>query len=166
LGLVRHDAIVLGQPTAVAWSLNALRTLVETGFQSFWGQFGWMGVLMDPAAYGALWALAALVGCGTVAALLRLRSGDGREAAILASPALAYLALVGLGFVWYNLRFIQPQGRYLFSAMAGIGALFAAGLLSAFAARHARWIAFVPIMALAALDVVALTRYIIPQLAR
>ena len=59
LGLIRHDQIVVGQMrvaefiTQQGWTAYGQRALLET-FRSFWGQFGWMGVVMDSRIYFTL----------------------------------------------------------------------------------------------------------------
>ena len=55
LGLTRHDQIVVGQLRAAdfvaqqGWRAYWLRAVRDT-FRSFWGQFGWMGVVLDTAS--------------------------------------------------------------------------------------------------------------------
>ncbi|RME79983.1 MAG: hypothetical protein D6775_17200, partial [Caldilineae bacterium] len=49
MGLVRHDAVVTGQPRTAAWILEQGlgaygERLVSFTFRSFWGVFGWLGV--------------------------------------------------------------------------------------------------------------------------
>ena len=56
LGTATHNAIVVGQPRTSEWIrdlgyLQTLRTFTQTTFQSFWGQFGWMGVVMPQWVY-------------------------------------------------------------------------------------------------------------------
>ncbi|MCA9979200.1 MAG: glycosyltransferase family 39 protein, partial [Anaerolineales bacterium] len=51
LGIAAHDAVVIGQPTTAVWlaqygPVYVLNAFVQTTFQSFWGQFGWMAVPM------------------------------------------------------------------------------------------------------------------------
>jgi hypothetical protein len=75
MGLMRHNAVVVDQPRTAAWIardglLPFLASATRTTFRSFWGQFGWMGVVLDARIYqgllifsllalwGALWWLA------------------------------------------------------------------------------------------------------------
>jgi len=58
--------------------------------------------------------------------------------------AVASCALLGLsglftlaGYLWYNLTFVQHQGRYLFTALAPIGLLVAVGLRELLSRRGA-----------------------------
>ena len=89
------------------------------------------------------------------------------------------------GYLYYNVTFVQHQGRYLFPALIPIGLAFAIGwwyILEKMKQLLARWLShdtrdFAPWLAqaqlivfalvfiyLARLDLVALQRYIIPNL--
>ncbi len=136
LGLGRHDAITTGQLRTAEWlaanGLAALiRSLVRTTFQSFWGQFGWMGVLLDSRLYALLALLSGLAAFGGFWWLVRLLRRQAhlhpQEARALIVLGLSALLTV-LGYLWYNLQFVQHQGRYLFPALIPIGLAFAAGL--------------------------------------
>lgn len=126
LGRLRHDAVVTGQPRTVP-GLDAAYHLITVSFQSFWGQFGWMGVLLDSRLYLALTILVdiALVGLALTAWRNRHR--------LLTPPGLR-LGLLGLNlllitgvFLQYNLVFIQAQGRYLFPALPTLSLLLVIG---------------------------------------
>jgi len=96
-----------------------------------------------------------------------------------------WLALTVGGYVYYNLTFVQHQGRYLFPALIPIGLAFAIGwwqvldqiksLVTRRLSRAARdftpWLEQAQLISfalifiyLARLDLVALQRYIIPTL--
>lgn len=146
LGLRRHDAVVVGQPRTSEWLAlfgvgGMLRQFVRTTFQSFWGQFGWMGVLLDSRLYMALALLSGLVAAGDVRLVWRLarrelslRAGEKRAVVLLALSGV----LTALGLLWYNLTFVQHQGRYLFPALIPIGLAFSAGLWELAGRRGAR----------------------------
>src|SRR5690606_36347267 len=51
LGQLRHNMVVVGQPRVEGWDLAHVQFLVRVTFQSFWGQFGWMGVVMPDWIY-------------------------------------------------------------------------------------------------------------------
>jgi hypothetical protein len=51
------------------------------------------------------------------------------------------LVLMFLGYAWYNLEFVQFQGRYLFPALIPVGLFFSLGLAEAFALRRVWWLA-------------------------
>lgn len=169
LGLARHNAIVVGQPLTFDWIASMgfgpyLINALSTTFHSFWGQFGWMGVVMPDAFYLALGILSVIALIGWLLILLRAR---------FVTPTPLYLLLFLLTlftmttYIWYNFTFVQFQGRYLFPALIPIGIVFAIGI------KH--WTDRLPsrigliayalvFVALAALDVYALYRFIIPAL--
>jgi 4-amino-4-deoxy-L-arabinose transferase-like glycosyltransferase len=127
LGLNRHDQIVIGQLRAAefvaqqGWPAYWLRAVRDT-FRSFWGQFGWMGVVLDTRVYFALLLLA-----GTALGGLILRAIRSRRLtpAIVLLGASVLLTLLVYG--WYNTRFLQHQGRYLFTALIPIAIFFSLG---------------------------------------
>lgn len=134
MGLLRHNEIVVGQPRTAdflardgAWAFytGALRTT----FRSFWGQFGWMGVVLDSRIYLGVGLLSAVMAWG---ALWRLGEGVAagfeprvRDALIL----LGVSALITFGlYIFYNFTFVQHQGRYLFPALPPLALAGAVGL--------------------------------------
>ena len=71
--------------------------------------------------------------------------------------------------MWYNLTFVQHQGRYLFPALIPIGTASALGLsaLVIILPRRLRpWAIAALFAGLAALDVYCLFKFIIPFLTR
>ncbi len=135
LGLGRHDQVVAGQlRTAEFLAQNGagrlVRDFLTTTFHSFWGQFGWMGVLLDQRLYQALAILSALAFLGF---LLWAGRAWRRRAARpawqwAAGGLLALSALLTLAsYLWYNTHFLQHQGRYLFPALIPIGLAVALG---------------------------------------
>jgi 4-amino-4-deoxy-L-arabinose transferase-like glycosyltransferase len=145
LGMVRHDAVAGGQMTTAALlaergALGALRRLLQTTFQSFWGQFGWMGVPLHPRVYKALAACTALALLGVLdsARLLWGAARDSRRAYQMMLLA-AWGVLTVAGFLWYNLQYVQHQGRYLLPALPVWALLFTCGMQRLYA--HApRWV--------------------------
>jgi hypothetical protein len=138
----RHDAVVSGQlRTADLLRQIGLPRLLQrfalTTFHSFWAQFGWMGVLVDQRLYLALGLFSALLGLGLLMALLRAvraRMGVPPNRSQGHGDSQKGWALVGLSaaltvslYLAYNLKFVQHQGRYLFTALgplalgAGLG---------------------------------------------
>ncbi len=152
LGLSRHDAVVAGQLRTSEWLAQtglpqAVRQFLLTTFRSFWGQFGWMALPMDERVYALLALACALAAFGLA---IRIRRGGFEPRQIRALCLLALsLALTTGSYLWYNLKFVQHQGRYLFPAIVPIGLGFGVGLLEAVRRRPARTAAF----ALAALAV-------------
>jgi len=135
LGLGWHDKVVTGQPTTASWiAANGWAAYWERAwdftFKSFWGVFGWLGVFMDGRVYTLLLIFSGVVALGLTAGLLRIVRGRGqmderRRWGMFV--ALLLLAGVATSYVWYNLGFVQHQGRYLFPALFSFGMLFALG---------------------------------------
>ena len=148
LGKLNHDAIVVGQlRTAdylaqVGWAAY-LRDFAVTSFHSFWGQFGWMAVPMDGRTYLALGLLSALAAAGLILAAgepppsnpsprvsgviaFPLEGTEGNKVGWLAGLWVIF-TLVFI-YLYYNLSFVQFQGRYLFPALAPIGLFATLGL--------------------------------------
>jgi len=111
-----------------------------TSFRSFWGQFGWMGVLLDERIYQALAILSvlALVGFGLFA-LRTWRRRDAFPTWQWASGAILGVsgALTLAGYLWYNVQFLQHQGRYLFIALMPISLAAALGWREALRREYA-----------------------------
>lgn len=136
LGLARHDQVVLGQLTTREYlaqhgAFASARALVTTTFRSFWGQFGWMGVLLDKRVYLALATLSGLAAMGFLlwlADVLRRKHASNLEG--MRGPALIaiWAILTVLGYLAYNLKYVQPQGRYLFFALVPWGLFFTLGI--------------------------------------
>ncbi|MEZ4834375.1 MAG: glycosyltransferase family 39 protein [Caldilineaceae bacterium] len=135
LGLAWHDLVVTGQPTTAGWiAANGWAAYWERAlrftFNSFWGVFGWMGVFMDGRIYTLLMLFSALIVFGLVAKMAQVRRRwaalDHAQRTQLGALALL-LAGVGASYVWYNLGFVQHQGRYLFPGLLPIGLLVAVG---------------------------------------
>jgi len=145
LGMVRHDAVAGGQLTTAALIAErgvagTLRSLVQTTFQSFWGQFGWMGVPLPSRVYQGLAALTGLSLLGVLDALpalrRRLRSDSSAYHLMLLG---AWGLLTAAGLLWYNLQFVQHQGRYLFPALPVWALLFTVGMQQLYS-RTPRWV--------------------------
>ncbi len=151
LGLARHNAIVVGQPTTAEWIAkygfaDTVWRGLTTTFHSFWGQFGWMGVPMPDNVYLVLGALSALAVVGWVWWIIERRMkdapggpppqnggyGQGRRLKLPSPAAIIFVAIGLIDFRWavmyYNFTFVQHQGRYLFPALIPLGLMFTLGL--------------------------------------
>ena len=175
LGLARHNEVVEGQLRSADYLAEhgwgaLLSGMIHTTFQSFWGQFGWMGVVLPARIYRGLALLSALLLAGFLWWLFdkrRPRLTLFQRASLSLLLVSAFLTL--LEFLGYNLGFLQHQGRYLFPALIPIGTATALGLdmLAGVLPRRIRaWALVVLFSGLAALDVYCLFRFIIPSLAR
>jgi hypothetical protein len=177
LGWVRHDAVVVGQPTtAECVARYGLKDVVAdffiVTFKSFWAQFGWMGVLVNDRIYVGLFGLTgvALAGLALWVAKVGRERGDTPQAPRFSAQwwNLGLLALVLVTVLAehaaYNLKFVQPQGRYLFPALIPIAAFFIIGLRELLNREHERVVFGALYLALLALDWMALFWFIVPQL--
>lgn len=175
LGTIAHDAAVIGQTTTDEWVARyglqeTIRRFFQTTFRSFWGQFGWMGVVMDRRVYQLLGAFTAAVLIGSLLLPNRFRPKWG----VLRPVLLVLLSLAGLNIlllVTYNLTFVQHQGRYLFASLIPLSLVIPAGFLGWLSLGPSEWwerwsapltAAFG--LAMITLDLVALYWFIIPQL--
>ena len=175
-----HEAAVVGQlRTAdliaeIGAGPFALRLLTTT-FHSFFGQFGWMAVPMSPRVY----LVVGLFLAGTLAGLALLPTA--LPEVTLAAPRRAVLAIFGalavlvlLQFAYYNLTFVQHQGRYLYPALVPLGLAVTAGwwgwsrwLAARFPEHWKPVLRWLPVAVMAfwpALAVYALFRILIPNL--
>jgi 4-amino-4-deoxy-L-arabinose transferase-like glycosyltransferase len=177
LGLGRHDAIVIGQPRTADWIAREgvgawLGLGVRTTFDSFWGQFGWMGVPMPDWVYALLVAFTLVSYAGLIPLWRRVRAAAlpiARRDAALLLAALFGLAIAQ--FLYYNTSFVQFQGRYLYPGMAAFATATAAGWTGwgALAADRLRvaWLRWAPALipwGLAGLSAYALWRFVLPNL--
>jgi hypothetical protein len=144
LGLNRHAEVVVGQLRTAEFiaergAAQLIRDFLLTSFRSFWGQFGWMGVLLDERLYLALAILSALALIGFGLLALRIwRRRDAFPAWQWAAGAILGFsgALTLAGYLWYNVQFLQHQGRYLFIALMPISLAAALGWREALRREH------------------------------
>lgn len=172
LGWARHDIVVTGQPTTAEWAAKyGLKSIAADffiiTFKSFWAQFGWMSVLVNDRIYVSLFVLTATVMLGLVLWVIRVLRERAREWSTTQLPWLlcgVWLLTVFLAHAWYNLRYVQPQGRYLFPALLPVAAFFVVGLYEIFDKRYTRLILGALYIVMLGLDYVSLYWFIIPQL--
>jgi hypothetical protein len=137
LGLTRHATVVAEQPRTVDWIAAAGwvaygERAVRFTFQSFWGVFGWMGIFMDQRIYTGFYLFTGILFLGLLWAVVRLISGspdadmDRYQLWVLGLFGVM-IAAVGLAYIWYNLEFVQHQGRYFFWGLLPIGTIVALG---------------------------------------
>jgi len=182
LGLAQHKAIVEGQPRSAEWLAaygwrGLLTRMARTTFHSFWGKFGWMAVPLPRRAYQVLLLFCALLAAGFVVWVIRrtrhrsiaLPAGQAARSVLLSRCLLLALsaALTFSAFLWYNLTFVQHQGRYLFPALIPLATAAALGLETPtdVVPRRLRQATLIALFAgLAAFDVYCLFRIIQPNL--
>ncbi len=131
LGKAAHDAVVIGQPRTADWIAAqgagpVARQFIQTTFNSFWGQFGWMALPMHNPGwlYPLLWVGTAAIILGLAFRLLPSAFRLSPQSSVLITTFLLTLG-VHLG---YNITFVQHQGRYLFPALIPISVGVVAGL--------------------------------------
>ena len=147
LGTARHNAVVEGQPLSSEWVaeyglFGLLARMARTTFQSFWGQFGWMGVPLRPPIYLGLLLFSGVLALGFGGWLVagqREEMGQTQREGIWLLAASALLTV--LIYLAYNLTFVQHQGRYLFPALIPIGLATGLGLEWLMSGGVARWAA-------------------------
>jgi len=137
LGTQRHDQIVIDQPSSLSWLAdNCCEAYLERAlsytFRSFWGVFGWLGVFLDERIYMALLLFSGVLFLGILWALVRLISGgpdmDMDDLQLWTLGLFAVILAAGAaGYVWYNLKFVQHQGRYFFWVLLPISTFVALG---------------------------------------
>jgi hypothetical protein len=128
MGLQRHDLVVTGQPTTAEWVAThglpaTLRRFIQFTYQSFWGMFGWMTVPMNLLAYQMIGLWSFLTLCGFGLALSGRRGRPVSERVMRSAVLLLALsaALSAAGYLWWNLGYVQHQGRYLYPALIPLG---------------------------------------------
>ncbi len=137
LGLTWHDQVVLGQPRTADWiAENGWPAYMEHAlgftFQSFWGVFGWMGVFMDQRIYTALLVFSGVLFLGLLWAVVRMISGppdtdmNRLQVAVLLYFS-AMILVVMAGYIAYNVKFVQHQGRYFFWGLLPLSTIVALG---------------------------------------
>jgi hypothetical protein len=167
-GLQRHALVVAGQPLTGAVDLATLQRFAATTFQSFWGQFGWMGVLMDQRVYTVLASLSLAAALGLGMYLLALARAHHpitpAQGAALQLLLLTFL-LVAAAMAHYSFTsFFQPQARYLFPALVPIATGFLLGLQTLARPSRAPLLLGAFLLSLLMLAFFALYSYIVPSL--
>ena len=178
LGLGAHNAVVADQPRtadriAVIGIGQYAVDAVQTTFNSFWGQFGWMALPLQGWMYAVFALLSVVSAAGLVveAVVLSRQStfrGDQANWYVWLLLWLA-VALGVLAYVYYNTEFLQLQGRYLFPVLIPVGLLMAVGLDAwrRWLLPHvvvAQWLPLVVFGLLAPFDLYLLLRVIRPLL--
>jgi hypothetical protein len=173
LGIQAHDTAVVGQLLtrdyiAQQGAETAFRAFFRTTFQSFWGQFGWMGVVMPSWVYQILMVFSALIALGFIAQFFWPRQAKKNTyyTLILTTLLLLNLAL----YLTYNVTYVQHQGRYLFAALIPISIGVAAACEIYLRPLTNKWPNMrylLPLgltIGLLGLDLLALFRFIVPAL--
>ncbi len=182
-GLRQHDQVVTGQPRTAELIAQIgfggyLKVAVQTTFDSFWGQFGWMGVPMPEWIYTALLLLMVVSGSGLLINTFvgkRLKPTP-HDADVITRQRVTW-AFMGLGillavleYLYYNTVFLQLQGRYMFTGVMPFALVMALGVdgWRGWLAQRIRLlhplVTVVPFAVFALLDLYLLWRVIVPAL--
>lgn len=133
-GLGRHNLVVADQPRtadliAQIGAGEYLRRVVEVTFNSFWGQFGWMALPLQTWMYALLLALLVVAVTGWIVGSQAQR---GMPVDIRQRTAWGIVILAGLlavaQYIYYNLEFLQLQGRYMYVGLIPFGLALALGV--------------------------------------
>lgn len=138
-GLGRHDLVVTDQARTAERIAeiglgNYLSESVAITFNSFWGQFGWMAFPLQDWMYAAILLLLVVAALGWVVGMRHPL--PAQQAAMEPDRAAQRAAWLILGvtmlaafaqYVYYNLEFLQLQGRYLYPALIPLGIVVALG---------------------------------------
>jgi len=121
------------------WSPYFRDVFPKVTFASFWGVFGWMNVIVEPALYVLYLGLMTVAFVRLCVQISDLRTSDGRSTRIqfcglLVLLAFALLALIEL--VIMNLTLDNTQGRFMYVAISAISVLMSVGLTRAFGGRQ------------------------------
>ena len=137
LGLRFHDTVVVGQQTTAEFlakngSIAYSERAMTFTFRSFWGAFGWLSVFMDSRIYLLLLVFTGIILCGLLWSLARFISGrpetdlDRFQFWILGFFTVFVLAVFA-SYAWYNIKFVQHQGRYFLWGLLPISVFAALG---------------------------------------
>ena len=169
LGLAAHDRVVVGQLRtaqliADVGPLAWLERILRVTFVSFWGQFGWMALPLQ----GSLLLLPlALSLAGLSGALAARRESPDPGLRLLWQALWLVIVLTALAYLYYNLEFVQWQGRYLYPALLPLALLLVRGLdvwRERLLPDRLHWLAAAAVCVLAPFDLYLLLRVIRPLL--
>lgn len=152
-------------------ALQVYRSWVESMFESFWGNFGWLKIRLDTPLYllMGLVSLAAFIGLclfsSRVARIPHLLTKWQKKSLLLFSLSVLFDFIIIIakqirdwGYEWGG----RPQGRFLFPVIIPIATLFMLGLRELVPARYQKRFLLVYIGCFIAFDSLCLIRYIIP----
>ncbi len=137
-GLARHNLVVADQARTAELIAQVgvgeyLRRMVETTFDSFWGQFGWMALPLQGWTYALILLFLGAAAVGWMIGLwahsrapLQVSTSAAQRAAWGIVILTALLALAQ--YAYYNSEFLQLQGRYLYPGLIPLGLGVALGM--------------------------------------
>jgi 4-amino-4-deoxy-L-arabinose transferase-like glycosyltransferase len=155
-----------GLPRLPSYLLFCLLT-----FASFWANFGWMNVPLDPAWYALLAVISLLAFLGLLRRILReirpsceqtllpSRWQKGALLILILASLLIFVQTFGLMIV----QNIPQQARYLFPAIVPLSTLFILGLREVVPARYRRGLPLICLLSLFLFDSLCIIGYILPH---
>ncbi|HUW12002.1 MAG TPA: DUF2142 domain-containing protein, partial [Anaerolineae bacterium] len=155
-----------GLPRLPSYLLFSLLT-----FASFWANFGWMNVPLDPAWYAVLAVISLCAFLGLLLRILREFRSSGKETLLpcrwqkgallilILACFLIFLQTFGLMIV----QNIPQQGRYLFPAIVPLSTLFILGLREVVPTRYRRGLPLICLLSLFLFDSLCIIGYILPH---
>lgn len=137
-GLRQHDRVVTDQPRTADLIAQIgfgqyLGRAVQTSFNSFWGQFGWMALPLPDWMYRVILGLMVICLSG-VAVQNFVRDDPPAPDAVPATKRIIWLlptaliVLAVLAYFYYNTVFLQLQGRYMFTGLIAFAIVMSVGL--------------------------------------
>jgi 4-amino-4-deoxy-L-arabinose transferase-like glycosyltransferase len=174
-GLRQHDRVVADQTRTadliaqIGWEAYLSRA-VQTTFNSFWGQFGWMALPMPEWVYRIIAGLLLLSVSGLLVKSVSLRGIPSSNSTQRGSWFILILtmALAVLAYIYYNTVFLQLQGRYLFTGLLPFALVLALGVdnwvTKLITHRAFVCLTVLPFVLFAVLDAYLLWRVIVPGL--
>ncbi len=148
-------------------ALRSYALFVLLTFASFWANFGWMNIPLDPIGYGVLAGVSLLALGGLSLFFFRQRRGDHllkpwqRRALLLLSLSVVFILFQTLGLMIS--QGTPQQGRYLFPAVIPIATLFVLGWRELIPVRSRRALLLLCSGGLFVLDSISIVYYIIPH---
>ena len=150
-GLAPHLAVMGGRPTPIQLTWESLRSELVGLRASFWGLFGWFGILMPDWVYAVLDGLTLLGVLGAIRWWARDRTAARRAVLLL----LLWLLLIGISLTRWTLMTAASQGRLLFPALPTIALVLALGWAEWVPARLVRGREMLPLIGAAGLLLLA-----------
>jgi hypothetical protein len=118
-----HSVLVEPKPlTSLFWAQGPF---LRSTFQSYWGTFGSLSVLLPAGIYRLFLFLSAVAGIGILASFIMKRQARPSLLLLLATMGIAFAA-----YVAHNATFAAVHGRLLFPALPAISLLLAGGIIS------------------------------------
>jgi 4-amino-4-deoxy-L-arabinose transferase-like glycosyltransferase len=150
-GLAPHLTVMGGGRPSIELTWGSLRSELVGLRASFWGLFGWFGILMPGWVYIVLDLLTMLGGLG----LVRWYARDRTTARRLVLIVISWCLLIGLSLVRWSLMTLGSQGRLLFPALPAITLVLALGWAELAPTRWARAWEMAPLIVAAGLLLLA-----------